>query len=456
MANLHEKNKRRKATPPTALQESKEISEKKQADVEACDESSDMFSDVFQGDVVDVTKNVVLDRLSLDKSGSIAIPDDLVQEELKADAVQRSFDQQIGAATASSAESFETANDKDQDIIRSPTSGSYATANDKVDQCNLSFEEKRTYFEGMSDVEDSNTAPNIVNGEESHASTVVDTTEEEATSSPTAGAIARHTSEKRRERRKLRRGGDKHAKESTDTATVDDDDNSITTSNSKETLGDSSTATSPEKRRVWQQMRRGQQHNASAEMNASTEMISLPVMSADDNVHNATNNSSNEAVGTPAATTLDSQKRRERRKIRQSEQHQNENGSSSSSPDKSRRQKIAERVAKGKVPIPNALLQPKKPNSIYGNNVDALSSDVAVAGGISSPPKTPIDKSNELLPPFQAGVETPMTPKTPMASTNNTPSSPTSQRLIVTPTNEVEMKLVEADDENAQRREQGK
>jgi len=75
------------------------------------------------------------------------------------------------------------------------------------------------------------------------------------------------------------------------------------------------------------------------------------------------------------------------------------------------------------------------------------SNDVAIstAEGGGGPPKTPAS-NGKILPATASGVNG-KAPTCPMTPTGTSPSS-SSQRLIVTPANEVEMKLVGGDNDN--------
>ena len=110
----------------------------------------------------------------------------------------------------------------------------------------------------------------------------------------------------------------------------------------------------------------------------------------------------------------------------------------------SRRQQIAERISKGKkVSIPRALLNPKQHTASTSSIAEEAAEDNKVSVDTSnvdtlgSPPESPTKE----IPDTDKISTSPKTPNNNKSAA--VASSPSSQHLILTPTNEVEMKLIE-------------
>ncbi|KAL9185164.1 hypothetical protein ACHAXT_002941 [Thalassiosira profunda] len=267
------------------------------------------------------------------------------------------------------------------------------------------------------------------------------------------------SSDKRRERRKLRRSSPKPTRTSGDDPSGQNlvavsnageamevgeitaapvDDASIITNNSKETLDTTSTAASSERRR--ERRRKFLQGRSDGATNTPHGEGG-----DGDEAENATEDdnslTTNLSKGT-LETATSAEKRRERRKLRDQHQSEEDNaGAQLQDPTeplmKTRRQKVAERVAKGKVPVPQAL---RHTTLAHATSAMAGGEDKEGEGTMvkETPPQTPTSKSKKSL---SSGEKTPTTPND---------GSPSSERLIMTPTNEVEMMLVEAGEGGAE------
>ena len=217
-----------------------------------------------------------------------------------------------------------------------------------------------------------------------------------------------------------------------------------------------------------------QSQNTQSVFNTSSEILSLPVVSAEAGAA-ADHNHGEEENSTTIIASFSDRGRREKRKLRQSSPTNSSNSSSNlnlkqedasadietpppphlpgdtgSSPRAgsptqkstpvSRREKIAQRVAKGKVSIPKALLQ----TPLHSKTAPAADkydiNDVSKSSNRS--PKTPTISNKKSIP----TTDNSLFPTTPITGHSAQQASPSQQRLIVTPTNEVEMKLIEEGD----------